>query len=191
MEKTLRTIRTLSNIGRVLSKIIFIICCVSGGLLLVSILCLALGLTGTHSFMGIEMSAIIETEAGMPLGNVYGVLASGICILAAEAVLCKFAERYFKHELAAGTPFTLAGAKEMKRLGILAIVLPLAGQVASAIALSTAEVMTGVSEGMEVPGEISLSMGIIFLVMAVVLRYGAELLEVKNAEDRAFDENVR
>ena len=57
--------------------------------------------------------------------------ACWLILCAGEALLVKFAERYFRNELAAGTPFTPAGAGELRRLGILSLVLP-AGCAAAA-----------------------------------------------------------
>ena len=54
-------------------------------------------------------------------------------VCAGEAVLAKFAEVYFQNELQAETPFTLAGAKELLRLGILTITIPTGCAVAESI----------------------------------------------------------
>ena len=92
-------------------------------------------------------------------------------------LLAAFAKRYFQREMDAGTPFTNAGADEIFRLGILTIVLPLAARLLS-------EITNGVlREAMDGAGKLAVDnggavgMGIAFLVMSVIFRYGAQLEE--------------
>lgn len=54
-------------------------------------------------------------------------------------MLAKFAEHYFKHEFADGTPFDLGGAKELMRLGILAICIPIGMQMIAEIVYAVME----------------------------------------------------
>ena len=74
---------------------------------------------------------------------VAAALVGWLILCAGEAVLAKFAEAYFVHELKAGTPFTLAGAKELLRLGVLAIALPAGSHLAANIAQ---EITAGIME---------------------------------------------
>lgn len=60
-------------------------------------------------------------------------------LCAGEAVLAKFAEHYFKRELVDGTPFDLGGAKELRRLGILAICIPIGTQMLAEIIYAVME----------------------------------------------------
>ena len=61
-----------------------------------------------------------------------------VCI--GQAVLAKFAELYFHNALMAGTPFTQVGARELRRLGILTMVIPTGCAV-------VAEVVQGILTG--------------------------------------------
>lgn len=120
--KTLNIIQKLSKIGKVLCKIMFIFCIIGFCGCIVGIFSMALG-AETLKFGGVTLESILNTEAEVTIGTVYAAMAAGMILCAGEAVLAKFAEHYFKRELADGTPFTFAGAKEMQRLGILISVL--------------------------------------------------------------------
>mgnify|MGYP004528281625 CR=1 FL=1 len=105
------------------------------------------------------------------------ILIAGIC--AGEAVLAKFAEHYFKRELTDGTPFNLGGAKELMRLGILTICIPLGTQIIAEIVYAVMEqTMQGVTP-LQLDNTGSVTLGIMFIVMSLICRYGAELCEGK------------
>ena len=95
---TLKTIQTLAKIGKVFSKIIFVCCIVGFCGCIVGIVSLALG-AETFKLGGVTIHSMIENEAGLNLPTLYASMAVGLLFCAAEAVLCKFAEAYFKHEL--------------------------------------------------------------------------------------------
>ena len=96
-------------------------------------------------------------------------------------MLAKFAEVYFGNELKAGTPFTLAGAKELTRLGILTLAIPTGSAVVSSIVEGIAAGLLHVSKAsaMDVyfDNDASIVLGIAFLLGALLCRYGAELGE--------------
>ena len=62
---------------------------------------------------GVTLRGLISSDYGYNIKSITAALSGWMVICAGEAVLAKFAEVYFKNELTAGTPFTLAGAKEM------------------------------------------------------------------------------
>ena len=96
-------------------------------------------------------------------------------------MLAKFAEVYFRNELNAGTPFTIAGVKELMWLGILTIAIP----VGSAIAASIAEgIIAGIMQveraavmDMYFDNDASIVLGIMFILGSLLCRYGAERRE--------------
>ena len=143
--KTLNAIQKLSKIGKVLSKIMFIFCVIGFCGCIIGILSMALG-APTLKIGGVTLENILNTEAEVTVSTVYAAMAAGMILCTGEAVLAKFAERYFKHELTDGTPFTLAGAKEMQRLGILTICLPIGTQIVAEIVHAVMEqTMQGVA----------------------------------------------
>ena len=174
--KTLKTIQTLSKIGKILSKIMFIFCIVGFCGCIVGILSMALG-APTLKFGGVTLESILNTEAEVTVGTVYAAMAAGMILCAGEAVLAKFAEHYFKREFADGTPFSLDGAKEMQRLGILTICLPIGTQIIAEIVHAVMEqTMQGIAP-LRLDNSGSVALGVMFLVMALICRYGAEQYE--------------
>ncbi len=173
---TLKTIQTLAKIGKVFSKIIFVCCIVGFCGCIVGIVSLALG-AETFKLGGVTVHSMIENEAGMNLPTLYASMAVGLLFCAAEAVLCKFAEAYFKHELADGDPFTLRGAKELMRLGILTIAILLGTGIVCSIGVAIADnVFPGIDK-LSIGEFSSVGLGIMMIVLSLFCRYGAELNE--------------
>ena len=82
-------------------------------------------------------------------------------------------------EFTDGTPFTLGGAKELMRLGILTICIPLGTQIIAEIVYAVMEqTMQGVTP-LQLDNTGSVTLGIMFIVMSLICRYGAELHEGK------------
>ncbi len=174
--KTLKTIQTLSKIGKILSKIVFIFCIIGFCGCFIGILSMALG-AETLKFGGVTLESILNTEAEVTIGTVYAAMAAGMVLCAGEAVLAKFAEHYFKRELADGTPFDLGGAKEMQRLGILTICLPIGTQIVAEIVYAVMEqTMQGVAP-LRLDSAGSVALGVMFIVMSLICRYGATMYE--------------
>ena len=87
----LKTIQTLSKIGKILSKIIFIFCIVGFCVCIVGIASLLLGVEAVK-IGGTTIHSIIEANAEMNLQTMYATMAVGLVFCAAEAVLSRFAE---------------------------------------------------------------------------------------------------
>ena len=171
--KTLKTIQTISKIGKIISKIVNICCIVGFCGCIIGIISLAAG-GGVLKLGGFSLHGIIENEADISEGALYIAMSTGAVFCAGEAVLSGFAAHYFDRELKDGTPFTFNGAKEMLRLGILAVCIPLASQTVAAIIekiLTTAFAENSPSDF----GFSSISIGIMFIVTSLICRYGAEL----------------
>lgn len=174
--KTLNTIQTLSKIGKIISTIIFIFCIVGFCGSLIGIISLAVGM-GTLQLGGITLKGVLENEAGLSESTMYASMAVAAVFCAGEAVLSKFAEHYFHRELQDGTPFTQGGAKELLRLGILAICIPVGAQVLAGIVHGILEHTMGEIAALEYGGLSSVPIGIMMIVLSLVCRYGAELNE--------------
>ena len=98
-----------------------------------------------------------------------------------EAALAKFAACYFKKELKAGTPFTLSGAKELLRLGILTVAIPLgcalAANITGGILAGYMPVDRELLSSFLPDNEGSITLGIMFMLMSLLCRHGAEQKE--------------
>ena len=184
--KTLKTIQMLAKIGRVLSKIVFIFCIIGFCGCIIGITSVA---AGGHVFLlfGTSLDELLVNEAGITVGTLYASMAVGLILCAGEAVLAAFAECYFKREIVAGTPLTNAGANEMMRLGILAIAIPLGTQmIAEIVHVIFKKAMEGV-EPMKLDAYGSVGVGIMFILAALICRYGAQ----RTSDDTAGKEPER
>lgn len=90
------------------------------------------------------------------------------------AVVSIFVYRYFKFELCEGTPFTESGARRITKLGIIFIVT----DILTAAFSSAMEKFSFLSERLDNSGSITL--GICLILLAMVVRYGAELEQKDN-----------
>lgn len=172
--KILNTIQTLSKIGKVLSKIVYI-CCVIGAVgCAVGMACLPFADTGILKLGGVTISGLIVNRAGIDLNSLYPLMTGAMIVCIGQAVTAKCAESYFQHELAAGTPFTLPGAKELLRLGVVTISVPLGTLILAQIASGVLAELIGCGEAFKLDGGDSVSLGVMFLVIALLCQYGAE-----------------
>ena len=172
--KSLATIQKIAKAGRILSKIVFICSIVGAAGCLLGIVAFAVIPDG-FKIGELTLHGLIEKNAEMSIGTAYASMATGMIICGGEIALARIAELYFKRELAAGTPFTFAGAKELKRLGFCAIFIPLGTSVLAGIAYAVIKaVFENVAE-LKSGFTFSIGLGIMFLVMSVICKYGAEL----------------
>lgn len=175
--KALKTIQVLSKIGKILSKIVFV-CCLIG----------AIGCTvgiivdiGVIQIGGVTVHGLIVNRAGIDLNSLYPIMIGAMCICIGYAVMAKFAEKYFANELSVGTPFTLAGARELLRLGIVTISVPMGSSILAQIGSSIAAELLGCGEAFELDSGESVMLGVMFIVVSLLCRYGAEIKEEKAA----------
>lgn len=174
--KTLNNIQKLSKIGKVLSKIVFIFCIVGFCGCIVGILSMALG-APPLKIGGVTLKSILNTEAKVTIGAVYAAMATGMILCAGEAVLAKFAEHYFKRELAEGTPFSHCCAKEMQRLGILTICIPIGTQIVAEIVYAVMEQTVQGVAPLRLDNNGSVALGVMFIVLSLICRCGTEIYE--------------
>ena len=174
--KERNTIQTLSKIGKILSKIIFVCCIVGFCLCVVGAVGVATGFDAID-LGDVTVQGLVQSDVEMGKTALLAVTVAGAIVCAAEAVLARFAVHYFERELKDGTPFTRGGAKELQRLGILAICIPLGAQILAQIVCSVlAEALTDAAvPDLEYAGSVGL--GVMMIVMAQVCKYGAALEE--------------
>ena len=170
---TLKAIQVLSKIGKILSKIVYICCIVGFCSCIVGYISVIVG-AESLKLGGVTLNSILKVEAGVTVGTVYAALAVGMILCAGEAVLSGFAAHYFKRELNDGTPFSLDGAKELLRLGILTICIPLGTQIVAAIVYSVIENRFEITEPFSLDNSVSVSLGVMFIIISLICKYGAE-----------------
>ena len=190
MSKSQKTVQTVCKVCKILAEISFVL------LLVVAVLIVACGVyIGSDGFDKL-LAEMTESEAlvleemlqGADITKEYiaAMFVSLAITVLAEAVVAKFINVYFKHELKAGTPFTFEGAKEMLRLGIITIAVPAGASLAAAIYMSAATVGSG---KWDISIEVSLGMGLVFLALSPLLKHGTELrLRAQYAEEKLAEE---
>lgn len=175
---TLNIIQILAKLGKIFSKIVFVCCIVAFCLCFAGIVSLVLGVEALH-FGNITLERLIEENSGYGVGTLYAVMVVGMIITAGEAVVAKFAEHYFTRELEDGTPFCMDGAKELMCLGVLTVCIPLIARLIASIARNVLAVILSDVAPLKLNFAGSLVMGMMFVVLSLVCRYGAEQAESK------------
>ena len=174
--KTLETIQKLSRLGKVLSKIVFIFSLIGAIGCAAGFVSMAL-LPESFQLGSVTIQGLVDLTDEVNPNEVYSAMAVGMITFTAEAILAKLAERYFHRELEAGTPFTFAGAKELKRLGVCAIVIPIAALVAAEIVHNLMQqFLTGIGS-LDLAESGSVGLGIMMIVASLLCKYGAELTQ--------------
>ncbi len=178
--KTLKTIQTLSKISKIFSDIIFICSIVGLCLSVAGIISLAFDwkpfTIGDITFGGVFRTP--EDGTVLSAGDWYVVSAQGIVVCVGTIILSKFAGIYFKRELKDGTPFTSGGAKELLRLGILSVCIPIAEQIAASVIFFAVPAGFGdATLQTDLHTECAVTVGIAIIVTSLICRYGAGLAE--------------
>lgn len=171
--KTLQIIQKLSQIGKVLCKIVFIFCIVGFCFCAVGIASLALG-AETIKIGRITLESLVETKAELTMGTLYTSMIIAMILCSGKAILAKFAEHYFKGEIEDGTPFHPIRAAELKRLGIFTICIPIGTQIIAEIVYAALSHIWNNVAPLELDNFGSVALGIMFIVMSLIFRYGAE-----------------
>lgn len=176
--KTLKTIQTLSKISKVFSKIIFIFSIVGLCLSIVGILSLAFNFEA-FKIGGVTINSILQDKGNVTKGTLYADMAQGIVYCLGTLILSKTAENYFKRELKDETPFTFDGAKDMLRLGILSICIPIAEEIIVSIVDSVMIKSFSDSKPSDFNAIESVPIGIAFIIISIICKYGAEVISSK------------
>jgi len=188
MKKTLKSIQGLMKLGRVLSIIMLVFA-------IIGMVGCAIGAVSLY----LTEDMVIETEEGdITLGevmldeitptieSVYYLMIVGFLACLTEVIICDRTAKYFKFELSEGTPFTFEGAKKLKKLGILTIVIPI---ILGIIMFGVSLVLSIENPDLilnEATYGVSISPGLMMLVFALIFKHGAEL----NDEQKKSREEV-
>ena len=179
--KSLQTIQKTIGVFQVLTKIAMILSFVWAGLALLGILCGVVWYCGGN-VVGADRGMLYALTNTDRLTEMIGVLLADSIFALTDGVLLAFVLRYFKAEQSDGTPFTLHGAEQVKRLGIRAIVMPLVASILAAIVTAIFDVpQAAVGDWSNLTG---LMAGIGLILFSLILRYGAELEEKNSSADQ-------
>lgn len=190
MSKSLKTVQTICKVCKVLAEIAFVLLIVGAVLVLACGIFIGAGKMDALMSSGALVLDEMLQQSGVTQEYVTAVLVCMTIIIAAEAVVAKFINVYFKHELKAGTPFTFEGAKEMLRLGIITIAVPAGASLVATIVFGIMAAGSGLDS--EFNFEISLGMGLVFLALSPLLKHGTELrLRAQYAEEKLAETEVK
>ena len=180
--KTLRTIQTIVKVAKIVCNVVFVCSLVGAILCLVGIVCA--GFPNSLKIGGVTVHSIVGNGSEVSKGALYGNMAAGAIMCVVSCVVSKLAVRYCAHELDDGTPFTLQGARELFRLGICTICVPLGGIVAASICNAIiGNCFGGVCEP-SVSGNGFVSAGAVMLFVSLICKDGAELFAIAAEDER-------
>lgn len=156
---------------QILSKIILVFACVGVALASIGATLVAADVLNMEN----QFLHFLSVTAEMSKEQMIGILTAAAVSLLFGGIPTAFAYRYFTAELKEGTPFTTAGADSIKQLGIMGIALP----VISMWIIDGIYENIGLEQWNRFDDAGSITIGICLILLAMVIRYGAEL-EQKN-----------
>ena len=178
-----RVLQLIAQIGKILSKVAFVFSIIGICGCFVGLLSNVFGSGKIFKIGGITIYGLLAEFDAYNVKSISATLVAWLIVCVGQAVLAKFAELYFRNALMEGTPFTQVGARELRRLGILTMVIPTGCVVLAEIVQG---IMTGfmnvMSDGwsLNFDNEASVIVGVMFIACSFLCGYGSELLEKKN-----------
>ncbi len=175
MSKSLKSVQTCYKIAHVISIIVLVFCIIGAVGCVIGAICFAVLGNLSVNFGEIKfLFGTIEKETDMSVQTLYTVLLCGFIVSVGETVYAKLTETYFRHELAQGTPFTPEGVKEVRRLGIIGIALPIGLSIIVSVIQSVLSTLLESVVETDI-GAFSIGLGVVFLILSFIFNYGTEL----------------
>lgn len=171
--KTLKTVQTISKVGKILSKIAFICSVVGFFGCVIGIMTIAI-CSGTVTINGVDFPTYLTENTDVTTEILYSYISAGAIYCIAGAVNSFFAEKYFAKELEDGTPFTFDGSEKLMKLGILTICLPLAASILSSIIYGIIKLAEPSAKPADSGIAGSLTLGVMFIILSLICKLGAE-----------------
>ena len=169
----LEKIQKVMRVLQILSKIILILAIVGLVLTSVGAILVASDVLNTEN----QFLHFLPAAAEITKGQLVGTLLTAAASLLFGGIFTAFVYRYFTAELKEGTPFTSAGADRIKQLGIIQIVLA----VVSAAITDGIYDKINLSDWNRFDDAGGITLGICLILIAMVVRYGAELEHKKQS----------
>ena len=182
--KNYKILQTIAKIGKILSKIAYVFSIIGICGCFVALLCNIFGIDKAFKIGGVTIYGLLADFDIHNVDSIRATLVAWLIVCMGQAVLAKFVGLYFRNAEASGTPFTHMGARELRRLGILMMVIPM---VCAVFAEIVQGIMTGfmnvAADGwsdLNFDNEASIIMGVMFVVGSFICGYGAEVSEGRN-----------
>ncbi len=177
--RSLKAIQLIHKIGMILSKIVYICCIVGLCACLVGAVAMGIG-EYTLKLGGMTLHSFLQSEADVGIGTIWIALIGGAVLCIGEYIVSKKGYAYFKNELDAGTPFTADGTKELFRLGIYTICVPIITTVAVEIIGAVICEIIKDSERLDVGYSDNITLGVMLIFASLICSCATELIEKKN-----------
>ena len=184
--KNYKILQTIAKIGKILSKVVFVFSIIGICGCFVGLFSNVFGSGKVFKIGGVTIYGLLADFDAYNVKSISAALVAWLIVCVGEAVLAKFAELYFHNAEASGTPFTHKGARELRRLGIMMIVIPTGCAVLAKIVQG---IMTGfmnvTADGWSernFDNEASVIVGVMFIACSFLCGYGADLLEERPCE---------
>lgn len=168
----LERIQKTFHVFQILTKIAYVFSIVGAVFCAVGALCAFSWYTGGQVF-SLFGEPVTIFSSGKGMNEMLAVLLADFIMITSEAILLSFANRYLKAEQAEGTPFSEAGAEQLKRLGIRCIWLPIVAMVVASV-IGVSFNVDRLDAYSNLP---SLATGIVLILASMIFRYGAALEE--------------
>ncbi len=182
MSKNLKLINVLYKIAKIVSKIVFICSIIGAVACLVGIIALSIG----KEHIQIENINLIlfNIKENTSISNAYACLIATFVSLVPEIVIAKYIEVYCNHTLSEKTPFTDSGANQILKIGGLIIIVFICNNIFIEIFYGImSHYFTNIVKLDFFDGS-GIIWGIMFIVLSVIYRYGAELeIKSKNKDE--------
>ena len=177
--KNYKILQMIAKIGKILSKVAFVFSIIGICGCLVGLLSNIFGNGNVFKIGGVTIYGLLADFDAYNTKNIHAALVAWMIVCVGQAVLARFAELYFGNALTTGTPFTHTGAVELRRLGIMTMVLPTGCAV-------LAEIVQGITTGfmnvtaagwsdLNFDNEASVVVGVMFIAGSFLCGYGAEM----------------
>ncbi len=182
--KNYKILQAIAKIGKILSKVAFVFSIIGICGCFVGLLSNVFGSGKIFKIGGVTIYGLLADFDAYNVKSISATLVAWLIVCIGQAVLAKFAELYFRNAEASGTPFTHMGARELRRLGILMMVIPtgcaVLAEIVQGIMTGFMNVMADGWSDLNFDNEASVIVGVMFIVCSFLCGYGAELLEKKN-----------
>lgn len=180
MTKSLKTIQNLFKAGSIISKVFQIIYIIGLCICVLTGFTLYLGIMEPVKLNGITIYGLVTSIDSQTFGDAFFVCVKGAIACLGSAILSGIAYSTCKNELLSSNPFTFEGADELKKLGISYIVIPFVTNILLAAVHAVSITMFNANDINIFNLDVSLGMGIAFVILSVVCRYGAEVYTEKD-----------
>lgn len=183
-----RVLQLIAQIGKILSKVAFVFSIIGICGCFVGLLSNVFGSGKVFKIGGVTIYGLLAEFDAYNVKSISATLVAWLIVCIGQAVLAKFAELYFRNALTTGTPFTQVGARELRKLGILTMVIPtgcaVLAEIVQGIMTGFMNVMSDGWSDLNFDNETSVIVGVMFIACSFLCGYGAELLEGKNKTNR-------